>query len=355
MKKLLKDLSLLAQLGEKFVVATIFNKSGSAPRTVGAKMVVKTDGSILGTIGGGRLEAEAIRLASDAVVKGKSVIYSFLLTGKDVAEMDMICGGRGEVLLEFIDASDKSVQTVYQEAAELMEQRGKGWLVTKLEDADDGWYRVRRHCLVKQDGSLVGRFDGDADFMAKLVQGPARISIHADVIENQRFFVEPIRTPSTAFIFGAGHVSQQIAPLSEKVGFRTIVLDDRPDFANRSRFSEPVEIRLIESFEQFPEREIDEDSYIIIVTRGHLHDKTVLEQALRAKAGYIGMIGSRRKRNAIYEALATQGFEKRDLDRVHSPIGTNIGAETPEELAVSIVGELIKVRAEREQRASAKQ
>jgi xanthine dehydrogenase accessory factor len=97
-----------------------------------------------------------------------------------------------------------------------------------------------------------------------------------------------------------------------------------------------------------PDLNIDENSYLVIVTRGHLHDKVVLTQALRSEAGYIGMIGSRRKRDKTYEVLLQEGFVKRDLDRVYSPIGTDIKAETPEELAVSIVGELIKVRAERE-------
>ena len=174
------------------------------------------------------------------------------------------------------------------------------------------------------------------------------MSIHSEVIGNRRFLVEPLRNSGTVYIFGAGHVSQKIAPLSETVGFKTVVLDDRAEYANHERFPSSSEIILLESLDRLPELAIDEDGYIVIVTRGHLHDRTILSAALKTKAGYIGMIGSRRKRDKIFEVLAGEGFGKQDFDRVYSPIGTDIGAETPEELAVSIVGELIKVRAEKE-------
>jgi len=133
------------------------------------------------------------------------------------------------------------------------------------------------------------------------------------------------------------------------VGFRTVVLDDRVDYANRERFPEPTEIMRIESFQSLPALAFDENSYLVIVTRGHLYDRIVLEQVLRSGAAYIGMIGSRNKRELVFKEMTAHGYGEEDLARVTAPIGTNIGAETPEELAVSIVGELIQVRAKREQ------
>ena len=149
----------------------------------------------------------------------------------------------------------------------------------------------------------------------------------------------------TVVLFGAGHVSQQVAPLCEKVGFRVMVLDDRVEYANPVRFTGETEIRVLDSFDDWAGLPIDAGCYIVILTRGHIHDKTVLGLALRTSAGYIGMIGSRRKRDKIYQALQEEGFTQQDINRVYSPIGLDIGAETPEELAVSIVGELIQVRA----------
>ena len=347
MKDFFRQLADLLVDQESIVVATIFDRTGSVPRTAGAKMIVRRDGSIIGTIGGGRLEADAMRLAAEVFRTRRSVIQPFDLSGRDVAGMDMICGGQGEVLLDFIDAADPHNGDIYREICDILRRREKAWLITALGDPAGPTPR-RRQCLVKQDGSLIGGFAGEPGFLAKLIEGPAKISIHADALAGQRFLVEPVRPAGTAYIFGAGHVSQKIAPLAASVGFRTVVLDDRAEFANGGRFPPPAEIVLLASFDAVPALPVDGDSYIVIVTRGHLHDKTVLEWALKTAAGYIGMIGSRRKRDKIYEALTTLGFGQRDFARVYSPIGTDIGAETPEELAVSIVGELIKVRAERE-------
>ena len=131
------------------------------------------------------------------------------------------------------------------------------------------------------------------------------------------------------------------------MGFKTVVLDDRPAFANREVFDSADRIILLDTFEHALQAvELDSQSYVVIVTRGHVHDKTVLAQALRTPAGYIGMIGSRRKRDTIYQALRDEGFTAQDVGRVYSPIGLGIGGETPEEIAVSIVAEMIKVRAE---------
>lgn len=348
MKKLFREMAELLENGESFVAATIFDKTGSAPRSDGSKMAIRADGSIIGTIGGGRLEADAMAHATDVFRSRRSMAYSFDLSGKDAASMAMICGGAGEVLLDFIDAADKVNAELYREISAILERGGKAWLITALSDSGNGRLSARQQCLVKQDGSMIGKLDGDPAFVAKLLSGPAKLSIHAEVQGERRFLVEPVRHGGTVFIFGAGHVSQKIAPLAETVGFKTVVLDDRPEFANRIRFEEPTELILLSSFTPLPELSVDENSSLVIVTRGHLHDKDVLEQALRTNAGYVGMIGSRRKRDAIYRALLDGGFTQSDIDRVHSPIGTEIGAETPEEIAVSIVGELIKVRAERE-------
>ncbi len=348
MKKLFQEMVKLLQQKESFVLATIFDKSGSAPRTAGAKMVVRAVGAIIGTIGGGRLEAEAIRLGREALLSRQSLIQTFDLTGKDAAGMDMICGGKGEILIDFIDAADENARIIYTEAAKILERKEKAWLITVLENTNDIKGLIRQQCLVKPDKTLIGKIDCDPYILEKLIAGPAKITIHAEAFDKQRFLVEPLRQAGAVYIFGAGHVSQKIAPLCETVGFRTVVLDDRIEYANHDRFPEPTEIMVIESFKKLPELVIDENSYLVIVTRGHLYDKIVLEQVLRSNAGYIGMIGSRSKKTKVFQELIDQGYSKEELDRVYAPIGTNIGAETPEELAVSIVGELIKVRAERE-------
>ncbi|HTZ19151.1 MAG TPA: XdhC family protein [Dissulfurispiraceae bacterium] len=345
MKKIYREMVELLHKKENFVVATIFDQAGSAPRTTGAKMLVKTDGTISGSIGGGRLEAEAIQAARNVLTTGRPIIHTFLLTGEDAASMDMICGGQGRVLLDFIDSSDESNRLIFEEAYEVIAHNGRGRLITALFSEQNP---ATQHLLIPQDGNAVGRFDVSGQVKSKLASVPASASVRTETIDDQQFVIEFLRNAGTVYIFGAGHVSQKIAPVSEMAGFKTVVLDDRAEYANRERFPWQTEIILLESFDRLPQLSVDEDSYMVIVTRGHLHDKTILAQALKTGAGYIGMIGSRRKRDKIFEALANEGFGKNDFDRVYSPIGTDIGAETPEELAISIVGELIKVRAAKE-------
>jgi xanthine dehydrogenase accessory factor len=347
MKNLYKEMVELLQKGESFAVATIFDKSGSAPRTEGAKMVVRADGSITGTIGGGSLEASAINLAKEMIPARKTVIQSFSLTSKDAAGSDMICGGSGEILLDFVDARDDNNLKIYTEAAEIVRNGTKGWLVTVLGKTTETTGISRQQCLIKTDRTLIGKVDCNPYLLEKLIAGPAKITLHSEAFDEHRFLVEPLRQGGTVYIFGAGHVSQKIAPLSDSVGFKTVVLDDRADYANRERFSEPIELRVVDSFKKLTDLAIDGDSYLVIVSRGHLYDKDILEQVLRSNAAYIGMIGSRSKRDLVYEEIISHGFKKEELACVHSPIGTNIGAETPEELAVSIVGELINARSDK--------
>jgi xanthine dehydrogenase accessory factor len=345
MKKLYREMVDLLRKKEDFVVATIFDQAGSAPRTTGAKMLVRKDGTISGTIGGGRLEAEAIQAAKKVLSTRHPVIHSFLLTGEDAASMDMICGGQGRVLLDFIDGSDEANLRVFEGASEILQNNGRGRLVTSLRHEN---HLSTLRFIIRKDGTTVGSVENGLHIISKLSSIPVCSSVHTEMIDGRQFIIEQLRNAGTAYIFGAGHVSQQIAPVSEMVGFRTVVLDDRAEFANAERFPSGTEIVLLESFERLPKLEIDEDSYIVIVTRGHLHDRTILSWALKTDAGYVGMIGSRRKRDKIFESLTEEGFGRSDFERVHSPIGTDIAAETPEELAISIVGELVKVRATKE-------
>jgi len=217
-------------------------------------MLVRPDGSIFGTIGGGSLEANVIKEAIGVIKEGKPKRHHFTLTAKGAGELGMICGGDTEV------------------------------------------------------------------------------------------FIEPILTPSTLYIFGGGHIALALARMGKLCGFDITVIDDRAEFASAERFPE-AEVILAEEFtKSFSKIKIDRLSYIIIVTHGHKHDELVLEWAVGTPARYIGMIGSKTKVKTVYSHLLSRGISKEQLDRVHSPIGLEIEAQTPEEIAVSILAEIIKVR-----------
>jgi xanthine dehydrogenase accessory factor len=342
MTEIYQECCKLLQMGQPVVMATVFEAKGSAPRVAGARMLVRQDGSIRGTIGGGRLEHDAVQLAITLFEKAESAIYSFDLTGSDVAGMDMICGGKGEVWLHYFTGNAQE-QSVCQAVLSALASRQKAWLVTEISGsvAENG----RQFALLDKSDAVHGSLQLSSVLVREWSGQKDSAAIFTEEYGGSRFLVEQIRPLRTVLIFGAGHVSQQVAPLCERVGFRVVVLDDRAEFANHTRFSAETEIQVLDSFAEWAGLVVDENCYIVILTRGHIHDKTVLGLALQTSAGYIGMIGSRRKRDKIYQALRDEGITQEQIARVHSPIGLDIGAETPEELAVSIVGELIQRRA----------
>jgi xanthine dehydrogenase accessory factor len=157
-------------------------------------------------------------------------------------------------------------------------------------------------------------------------------------------YIEPITPPPRVFIFGGGHISVFVSKMSTMVGFQVVVVDDRPQFANQERFPEADEVIAEEFPFVFPKLKVNKSSYLVIVTRGHAYDQEVLEWALGQEVKYIGMIGSRKKIQTVYDALKQKGIPPDQLQRVYAPIGLNIGALTPEEIAVSIVAQMIQVR-----------
>lgn len=331
--------------GKPFVFATIIESHGSAPRSQGTMMII-TPEDIFATIGGGSLEAAMIAQArKHALPEQRSFIRIFDLTNSDAAKSGQICGGEGEVLLDYIDPSDANNRAVFEAAAAIAQTGEKAWLVTALSDGQT-LPAGRNFCLAKEDGSMAGSFNADKWFVEKLLSGPARINIHADALPGVRFSVAPIHTGGAVYIFGGGHVSKEVAKATTMLEFATYVFDDREEFCNAARFPGCTPV-LLKDYKTIPELPIGGDSYILIITRGHLHDGEILDWALSTPAYYIGMIGSITKRDLLYKQLLEKGVPQSQIDRVFSPVGLPIEAETPAEIAISIVAELVQQRAKR--------
>ena len=340
MKKLIQQICTTLDSGQDLVLATVCSQSGSTPRVAGAKMIVFRDGRIAGTIGGGLVEAAAIREAADCFATGVSRCHAFDLSNGDAAVTDMICGGRMEFCLECIRA-DASNRAVFGDLLAAMESGRRAVLVSPLE-AHNGEQRF----VVDHKGRTTAADVSEALLAAVKQLRPSTSA--ATVLEQagQRYLVASFAVGGNLYLIGAGHVAACTAEAAARVGFRVVVMDDRSEFANQERFPLADEIRVLPSFAGcFQGEDIDRDAYLVIVTRGHLHDMEVLEQALQTGAGYIGMIGSRKKRNSIYVRLMDKGVTEAQLEQVRCPIGLAIEADTPEEIAVSIVGELIYQRA----------
>ena len=250
------ELVRLRRLGQKCALATIVQVNGSIPSYESAKLLVREDGSMVGTIGGGCVEAEVWNVAREVMETEKTRHLNFSL-GQDAAyDNGLICGGQLNV------------------------------------------------------------------------------------------FVEPVIPQPRAFIFGAGHISKSLSKIASMAGFATVIVDNRESFANRERFPEADEIFAEEYEEVFPKLIINQTSYIVIVTRGHRDDMRVLRSAIDTSARYISMIGSKRKVIGVVKELEKEGVSRDSFDRIFAPMGFEIGAITPEEIAISVVAEMIAVRRE---------
>jgi len=341
--------------GRSSVLATIIRLTGSGPRGVGTKFLILEDGSYVGTIGGGLLEAQVIAGAKEVFATRKPSRLSFNLRGIDVAKSEMICGGQMEVFLEPLIPKRIDQARLLKTVLDVQKRGGSGIMATLVDVAR--WKEGETPKLFFKPGEerlgalsnfkeIENRLLGEAPGLLKARK--AALLAYQDSEGNAvEVFAEPLVSEPTLYVFGAGHVSLQIVPLAAQVGFRTVVIDDRPDFADAKKFPEAAEVQQYPFEGVLQQLPVNEASYLVIVTRGHIHDKTVLAQCLKTDAKYIGMIGSRRKIAMVYENLREEGFTQKDIDRVHAPIGIDIGAETPEEIAVSIVAELISVRAGR--------
>ncbi len=340
---------------EKVVLATLITRVGSAPRAVGAKYLIKEDGTSLGSIGGGCVEAEVWQEAQKVMAKQEGRVLHFELTSEQLAEGGLVCGGNIDIFLEPLREDSLNI---YQEALR-MRQRGGSAILATLVLVDGDFPRGEgSKVLIENSGEKVGSLSGGAELEKKILsegeevlrEKKPKVLVLSSENRKMEILLEPVFSEPTVYVFGGGHVSEQVAPLAKKVHFKVVIIDDREIFANRERFPDADEV-IVSEFERcFDRLNIGDSSYIVIVTRGHLYDGIVLEQAVESRARYIGMIGSRKKIRTLYQSLTKKGIAKETLGRVHAPIGIDINSETPEEIAVSIVAELIKVRGEHPRR-----
>ncbi len=352
---LTKSILRLLESNTPFALASILHQDGSTPRTAGARMIVLPSGEIEGTIGGGKVEALAIERAKDVIAQNISVLEYFDLTGKKDEGVDMICGGRLELLIEPM-TNAVPLQSLFSACLDAQKKQRAWVMVVSLKTTENGLDIGRSLYVATQNGASLENLASydmpqmeTADRLAKDVKGAVWNVIEE---EGTRYLIESGIPRDTLYLFGGGHVAAWTAKIAAIVGFRIVVLDDRPEFSNAERFPDAERCLVPQTFDSiFQSSDMAEEpmgvsSYIVIVTRGHRNDAEILEQTLQTNAGYIGMIGSKSKRNATYKALEDKGFDRAVFARVHCPIGLSIGAQTPEEIGVSIVGEMIAHRAQ---------
>ncbi len=279
-----------------------------------------------------------IEEAGKLLARPGSRLFRFDL-GKTPDDEDGICGGSVEFLVETFDTTalplfaELSTAVAGGEAGVLVSIISPDGLPRKIHLAD------AEHIEPLASSGLSQEITTAIKEVAAAGNAGRRVTAgQMDV------FIEPLARPPTVILCGAGHLSYHIARCARRVHFRVVVYDERREYANRERFPDADEVIAADFEHIFDRVQVDGDSYIVIVTRGHKCDEIVLERALATNARYVGMIGSKRKTRTLLENLSRKGVPKESLDKVYSPVGISIGAVTPEEIALSIVCELVKVR-----------
>lgn len=314
MHTIFKALLTLLDRGEDAVLATVVSAQGSTPRGAGAQLLAGKDGLLAGTIGGGPGEAQALRLAAECLEERKSAVLRLEL--RHGGELDSVCGGEQTVLLQFIPHDSGDWRGAAQEVLERLEARRGG-------------------CLALEGGAA-----------------PALLEEGGPVWDGERLLL-PLPVGERVVIFGGGHCALALVPVLRSVGFRVAVFDDRAEFASRERFPEAETVVCHAYTDIAAALALTPEDYAVVMTSGHSHDFEVEEQLLRRPLRYVGVMGSRTKTAYVNQKLREAGVPEEAIRRVHTPIGTAIKAVTPEEIAVSIAGELIYERALRREAAGA--
>lgn len=329
MKKLLKIMGEKLLAGEDLVLVTVIASSGATPRGAGARMLIGREGRLYGTIGGGAVEYRSEQIAADRLAEKQSLEHDFSLTKDDVQNLGMVCGGAVNVFFHYIPAGDADTLAVCGEAAARFERGESFWLVTDLE----GGGRL----------SLADKRSAPDWLLPHLSAHPQRVKA-----DGHDVFAEQMNSSGRVYIFGGGHVAQALEPVLTTIGFRCVVMDDRPDFTRRELFPTAEEIKLVDFSNIAASVKITGEDYVCVMTRGHAFDAVVEAQVLPLRPYYCGVIGSRAKAAGVRKQLIENyGVSEADCDRITTPIGLMIGAETPAEIAISIAAQLIEVRAKR--------
>ena len=337
--------------GEPSVLVTVVSRTGSAPRDAGTR-ALQTRNGFEGTVGGGLLEARAMEAARGSLASAASARVSVDMTGFS-PNSDMICGGSMEVLCEVLSPSQADL---FAFAAQVLRQGGRGlWLVELRNDGVSLHGETEnpvRHLYVEAlpDAALAESalpagvgigLEGVQPLLDARKNKPGLVEHEGHV-----FYVEPLAAPPVLLLCGGGHVSLEVARLAHACDFVVDVVDDRAEFSNAGRFPMARNCLVLPGYENLVQScGIGRRHFVAIITRGHSFDREVLAQALTSHAQYVGMIGSKTKREQVYAALRKQGVPDAELAAVCCPIGLTIEAETPQQIAVSIVAELLAARA----------
>ncbi len=344
MRDLYDQIIELSQAGLKCALCTLVSTRGSTPQEAGAKLLVFPDGKTAGTIGGGCVEAEVRRRALQALDSGSTQVMDFVLDHDFGWDDGLICGGRMDV---FVDVLDEQSAAIFQELRNRVEAKSPVVLGSFIKGENAG----AKFLYAAEENELIGLEGGESSEDIRKAARSSRTANETSLLpvaeSEDQVFLEPHLPKPTLLIAGAGHVGQALAHQGQLLDFEVVVVDDRETFANPNVLPDADKIIVDDIPSVLKEFPVDEDTYIVIVTRGHLHDQDALFSVIDRPAAYKGLIGSRRKIRMIFDEFKRLGVDEELMRNVYAPIGLDIASVTVPEIALSIAAQLVLVRRNR--------
>lgn len=333
MKELFETARKSMEEKQDLVFVTTISSSGSSPRGAGSKMLVLENGTSYGTIGGGNVEYVSIQHAREVLKQKQSCTRGFALRPNQVADLGMICGGDVVIFFQYISWENQEFYDLCTRILKSWDKNENTWLIFDITEET-----VWQAGLYEEQEGLTGLELSDPSplLQTKAVQM---------VLGERKYYCEPLVQKGRVYVFGGGHVAQALVPVLARLEFRCVVFDDREAFSNPQVFPEAEQCILGDFTRISDYLSIQPQDYVCIMSRGHQYDYLIQKQILTTQAHYIGVMGSRKKKEVIRQKLLADGFSQEDISRITTPIGLDILAETPEEIAISIAGQLIAERA----------
>ena len=337
----------LLEEGDPIVVATVVRTKGSTPQKPGSKLLVRKDGSGVGTLGGGCVEGDIWFAAKELLKRGGDTEYREYELNEDLAAEDgLVCGGTMFFQIDPVYSPEQYLS--YAREIEDAYKGGASVALASIIRAGGGSAPAGAKLLIRDTGETEGTL-GAAALDSDAAERGLGLMAHGrnEYVQHEsgaEYFVEAYTTPPQLVVCGGGHVSKAIAPLAKPLGFRLFITDDREEFANPERFPEADILMPLKPEEALPQLPINANTFIVVATRGHRYDNVALEAAARTPAKYVGLMGSRRKTILIYEDLLRNGVPLDRVREIRSPVGLDVRARTPEEIAVSIMAEVLMFR-----------
>ena len=340
MKDLLKKIQEWKSINKKFAIATVTKTWGSSPRPIGSSMIISEDMEMAGSVSGGCVEGAVVKSALPLLKNGEGKQLLFGVTDDEAWEVGLSCGGKIEVYVESFLGADENEKLIWEKLEDCLVNNQGCVLMTRLEGGKG------QHVLILPDGKMIGE-NVNALLEKEGLRAIQERKNQIVEVEGVKYFAQVFPRKSQMLIIGAAHITVDLVQLAKMYDFQTIVIDPRGIFTNKTQFT--IQPDFI--FEKYPSEilyqfKLDPYTYAIVLSHDPKIDDNALEILLRSDVGYIGALGSRKTHAKRVNRLLEKGFPEEEINKIHSPIGTDIKAKSPKEIALSIMGEVIKVKNE---------